>query len=115
LVRRPRAWAFLRLMTSSYRVGCCTGRSASFVPAHDNLEPVCIGNVIEANVLPGIVAALGELKPGAVVTEEGDAHLFNRKTVKEAPPPQPLLYVPSHPARELDKELLVASIPKSIQ
>ena len=38
---------------------------------------------------------------------------YGRKTVKEAPPRQPLLYVPSHPARELDKELLVAGIPKS--
>jgi integrase len=29
------------------------------------------------------------------------------------PPTQPLLYVPSHPARELDKNLQAAGIPKS--
>ena len=28
--------------------------------------------------LPGVIAALGELKPGAVVTEEGVSHLFGR-------------------------------------
>jgi integrase len=38
---------------------------------------------------------------------------YSRHTVKEAPPIQPLLYVPSHPARELDKDLLRAGIPKS--
>jgi integrase/recombinase XerD len=38
---------------------------------------------------------------------------YGRKTVKELPPAQPLLYVPSHPARELDKDLLAAGIPKS--
>ena len=29
---RPRAFAVLRLMTSSYLVGACTGRSAGFSP-----------------------------------------------------------------------------------
>src|SRR5262245_61830069 len=29
---RPRALAVLRLITSSYLVGCCTGRSAGFSP-----------------------------------------------------------------------------------
>jgi integrase len=38
---------------------------------------------------------------------------YGRKTVKEVPPTQPLLYVPSHPARELDKDLAVAGIPKA--
>src|SRR5215471_21288865 len=29
---RPRVWAVLRLITSSYLVGICTGRSAGFSP-----------------------------------------------------------------------------------
>src|SRR6201997_1998472 len=29
---RPSAFAVLRLITSSYFVGCCTGKSAGFVP-----------------------------------------------------------------------------------
>src|SRR5215467_8915218 len=29
---RPSAFAVLRLITSSYLVGCCTGKSAGFVP-----------------------------------------------------------------------------------
>ncbi len=45
--------------------------------------------------LPGIVAALGELKPGTIVTEEGLARLFNRHATSvkravqrgELPPP----------------------------
>ena len=49
----------------------------------------------EAVQLPGVIAALGEMKPGAVVTEEGVAHLFNRCTASvkravqrgELPPP----------------------------
>jgi hypothetical protein len=51
--------------------------------------------VIDEPSVPGIIAALGELKPGAIVTEEGVAHLFNRhvssvkRTVQrgELPPP----------------------------
>ncbi len=49
----------------------------------------------DINSLPGIVAALGELKPGSIITEEGVARLFNRHitSVKRAvqrgelPPP----------------------------
>lgn len=45
--------------------------------------------------LPGIVAQLGELQPGAVITEEGVGHLFKRCTTSvkravergELPPP----------------------------
>lgn len=45
--------------------------------------------------LPGIIAVLGELKPGAIVTEEGIAHLFQRHVTSvkravqrgELPPP----------------------------
>ena len=45
--------------------------------------------------LPGVIKALGELKSGAVITEEGVSHLFNRHptSVKRAidrgelPPP----------------------------
>jgi len=49
----------------------------------------------EADVLPGVVAALGELAEGAIVFEEGLAHLFGRHPVSikravergELPPP----------------------------
>ena len=45
--------------------------------------------------IPGIIATLGELKPGAIITEQGAAHLFGRHmtSVKRAvergelPPP----------------------------
>jgi hypothetical protein len=45
--------------------------------------------------LPGIIAALGEMKPGTIVTEEGLAQLFKRHVVSvkrviergELPPP----------------------------
>jgi hypothetical protein len=64
-------------------------------PGHDNLDLESMDHGIEANILPGIVAALGELKPGAIVTEEGVARLFKRHitSVKRAvqrgelPPP----------------------------
>jgi hypothetical protein len=64
-------------------------------PAYDDLDPVGMDSGVEANILPGIVTALGELKPGAIVTEEGVARLFNRhaSSVKRAiqrgelPPP----------------------------
>ena len=44
---------------------------------------------------PGVIAALGELKPGAIITEEGIARLFNRHVTSvkravqraELPPP----------------------------
>ena len=49
----------------------------------------------DLNSLPGIIAALGELKSGSIITEEGVASLFNRHitSVKRAvqrgelPPP----------------------------
>ena len=45
--------------------------------------------------LPGIIATLGELKPGAIITEQGAAHLFGRHVASvkravergELPPP----------------------------
>jgi hypothetical protein len=51
--------------------------------------------VIEAQSLPGIVAVLGEMKPGTIVTEEGLAQIFKRHVVSvkravergELPPP----------------------------
>jgi hypothetical protein len=51
--------------------------------------------VTEAQCLPGIIAVLGELKPGTIVTEEGLAQLFKRHVVSvkravergELPPP----------------------------
>ena len=54
----------------------------------------------------------------AAVTYSGEpcrlyGHFYGRKTVKEALPPRPLLYVPSHPSRELDKDVLVTGLPKS--
>jgi hypothetical protein len=54
-----------------------------------------IDGVADAQHLPGIMAALGEMKPGTIVTEEGLAQLFNRHVVSvkravergELPPP----------------------------
>jgi hypothetical protein len=54
-----------------------------------------IDGVAEAQHLPGIIAALGEMKPGTIVTEEGLAQLFKRHVVSvkravdrgELPPP----------------------------
>lgn len=51
--------------------------------------------VADAPSLPGIIAALGAMPPGTIVTEEGLAHLFNRHVVSvkravergELPPP----------------------------
>jgi len=65
--------------------------------SHD-LAPVdgeTLEDLEDLSPMPGIIAALGELKPGAIVTEEGVAYLFNRHvtTVKRAvqrgelPPP----------------------------
>lgn len=50
---------------------------------------------LERSNLPGIVAELGELKPGAIITEEGVAYLFGRHVASvkravqrgELPPP----------------------------
>ena len=49
----------------------------------------------DAQSLPGIIVALGEMKPGTIVTEEGLAQLFKRHVVSvkravergELPPP----------------------------
>src|SRR5262245_19259946 len=54
-----------------------------------------ISGLADAHSLPGIIAVLGELKPGTVITEEGMAHLFHRHVVSvkravqrgELPPP----------------------------
>jgi hypothetical protein len=51
--------------------------------------------VMDEHSMPGIIAALGELQPGAIVTEEGMARLFHRHVVSvkravergELPPP----------------------------
>jgi hypothetical protein len=51
--------------------------------------------IADAQSLPGIIAAFGELKPGTIVTEEGLAQLFKRHVVSvkraiergELPPP----------------------------
>jgi hypothetical protein len=61
---------------------------------HD-LMPIDIDRLEDPNGLPGIIAALGELKPGAIITEEGMAHLFGRHVASvkravqrgELPPP----------------------------
>ena len=60
-----------------------------------NLTPVDVPELNETQDLPGIIAILGELKPAAIITEEGAARLFNRHiaSVKRAvrrgelPPP----------------------------
>src|SRR5262245_21812900 len=54
-----------------------------------------ISGLADAHSLPGIIAVMGELKPGTVITEEGLAHLFQRHVVSvkravqrgELPPP----------------------------
>ena len=61
---------------------------------HD-LTAIDIDRLEDPNGLPGIIAALGELKPGAIITEEGVAHLFSRHVASvkravqrgELPPP----------------------------
>jgi hypothetical protein len=61
-------------------------------PGPDSIDT---DSLAEANSLPGIIAALGELKPGSIVTEEGVARLFNRHVASvkravqrgELPPP----------------------------
>src|SRR5262249_21949526 len=58
-------------------------------------DPIDVDSLAEVNSLPGIIAALGELKPGSIVTEEGVAGLFNRHVASvkravqrgELPPP----------------------------
>ena len=44
----------------------------------NDLACIDTDNWADADSLPGIIAALGELKPGAIITEEGVARLFNR-------------------------------------
>lgn len=54
-----------------------------------------MADLAETTSLPGVIAMLGELKPGAIITEEGMAHLFHRHVVSvkravqrgELPPP----------------------------
>ena len=66
------------------------------IPHHENDDSKAEENVVE---LPGVVAELGELKEGAVIFEEGLAHLFGRHPVSvkravergELPPPTRLL------------------------
>ena len=45
---------------------------------HNDFLPIDIENLADGNNLLGIIAVLGELKPGAIITEEGVARLFNR-------------------------------------
>lgn len=65
------------------------------VSGQDDALPLNTEEGIDGNSLPGIIAVLGELKPGTVITEEGMAHLFHRHVVSvkravqrgELPPP----------------------------
>jgi integrase len=45
---------------------------------HDDFSPIDIENLADENSLLGIITVLGELKPAAIITEEGVARLFNR-------------------------------------
>jgi hypothetical protein len=62
---------------------------------HNDFLPTDIENLADGNSLLGIVAVLGELKPAAIITEEGVARLFNRHVAsvkravqrRELPPP----------------------------
>lgn len=38
-------------------------------------------DIIDEHSVPGIIAALGEMKPGTIVTEEGLAQCFKRHVV----------------------------------
>ena len=57
--------------------------------------PVDPEGMIDGPSVPGIIIALGEMKPGTIVTEEGLAQCFNRHVVSvkravqrgELPPP----------------------------
>ena len=54
-----------------------------------------VESLADATSLPGVIAELGDLRPGAIVTEEGIAKLFRRHVVSvkravgrgELPPP----------------------------
>lgn len=60
-----------------------------------DLAPVEVESLPDPGDLPGIIALLGELKPGAILTEAGVARLFNRHVASvkravqrgELPPP----------------------------
>jgi len=62
---------------------------------NDPALPEMEEHLAELNNLPGVIAALGELTPGAIITEEGVARLFNWHVVSvkravergELPPP----------------------------
>ncbi|MBI2503263.1 MAG: hypothetical protein HYW07_08515 [Candidatus Latescibacteria bacterium] len=64
-----------------------------------DLAPVEVENLPDPGESPGIIAALGELGPGAIITEGGMAHLFKRHPASikravlrgELPPPTRLL------------------------
>jgi hypothetical protein len=45
---------------------------------HNDFSLTDIANLADGNSLLGIIAALGELKPAAIITEEGVANLFKR-------------------------------------
>ena len=49
--------------------------------AADGLTPVDVKNLDVPGILPGVIALLGELGPGAIITEEGMARLFSRHPV----------------------------------
>jgi hypothetical protein len=46
--------------------------------SHNDFSPIEIENLADGNRLLGIIGVLGELKPAAIITEEGVARLFNR-------------------------------------
>jgi hypothetical protein len=46
--------------------------------SHNDFSPTDIENLADGNRLLGIISVLGELKPAAIITEEGLARLFNR-------------------------------------
>lgn len=60
-----------------------------------DLTPLDVESLPDSGDLPGIIALLGELKPGAILTEAGVARLFNRHVASvkravargELPPP----------------------------
>lgn len=61
----------------------------------NDATPFDAEGIMDERSVPGIIAALGELPPGAIITEEGLAHLFHRHVVSvkravergELPPP----------------------------
>jgi hypothetical protein len=63
--------------------------------SHNDLSLTDIENLAEGNSLLGVIAVLGELKPAAIITEEGVARVFNRHVASvkravqrgELPPP----------------------------